>query len=164
MRVGDQPCPGAARSVKSIAREICGQNVFAAAYLSSYEPTNLCFNYLGDAGASLQQSSFSILVPAGGVYAVVVNEVNANGGCANYVLSLSGLPCPPPLLNIQQVQANKARLHWTNSAGGYRLESTPSLAPTNWSVTPDEPLSVDGRYNVTNDITGQSKFYRLHKP
>ena len=142
----------------------CSPNLFAAAYLTSYDPTNLCFNYLGDAGASNPQSTFSITVPAGGVYVVAVHEITPNLGCSNYVLTLSGLPCPPPLLNIQEVQADKARLYWTNSAGGYRLESTPALLPTNWAATLDEPLSANGQYNVTNDINGQSKFYRLHKP
>jgi len=42
----------------------CGTNVFAGAYLNSYNPADLSENYIGDIGASLTQS-FSFEVPAG---------------------------------------------------------------------------------------------------
>ncbi len=142
----------------------CSNNVFAAAYLSSFDPADLCANYLGDPGVSGSNLAFSVTVPAGAVYKVVVNEINPDTGCSNYILSLSGLPCSQPLLNVQAVPTGKARLYWSSSAGGYLLESTPSLFPTNWSVTADEPLISGGNYNVTNDIIGPSRFYRLHKP
>jgi autotransporter-associated beta strand protein len=145
-------------------------NVEAAAYLDNFDYSNIANNYLGDSGYSTgvapgNITSFSVTVPAGHTAIVVVNETSPGGGCAaGYTLSMSGLPCPPPTLNVQSLPPGQARLYWTNSAGGYLLESTPSLAPTNWAVVGTEPLVSAGNYNVTNATTATNQFYRLHKP
>ena len=58
-------------------------DIESAAYLGSYDPTNLCLNYLGDSGVSglggpgpgpvLGTASYSFTVPAGASFVVVVN-------------------------------------------------------------------------------------------
>jgi autotransporter-associated beta strand protein len=142
----------------------CGANAYAVAYLGSFDPANLCANYLGDAGAS-GPSAFSVNVPAGATYLVDVVETSSNALCSAYTLQLSGLPCPSvPALNIASVTPGQARLFWTNSGGGFRLESTPSLVPTNWAAVTNPPVDVSGNFTVTNDTIGASRFYRLHKP
>jgi hypothetical protein len=83
---------------------------------------------------------------------------------SGYSLTLSGLPCPPPALNIQSLPSDQARLFWTNSAGGYLLESTPSLGAPGWTGVGTEPAVSGGNYNVTNATAGPGKFYRLHLP
>ena len=96
---------------------------------------------------------------------MTVNEVTPNEGCSSYTLQLSGLPCPPPTLNIQPVPANKARLYWPTWAGGYKLEATPSLLQTNWAYVTNEPIVSALKYNVTNSaMNPTNRFYRLHKP
>jgi hypothetical protein len=78
---------------------------------------------------------------------------------------LSGLPCPPPTLNIQPVTTSQARLYWPTWAGGYLLEATPSLAPTNWVSVTNEPIVSALKFNVTNSIvTHTNRFYRLRQP
>jgi subtilisin-like proprotein convertase family protein len=86
----------------------CGINIFASAYLTSYTPpppsTNLCTNYLGDAGLSPQASngvgqSFSVTVPAGATLVLVANEVAANTPCASYSLLVEGNVCAPVVGN-----------------------------------------------------------------
>jgi autotransporter-associated beta strand protein len=145
-------------------------NVQATAYLDNFDYSNIANNYLGDSGYSTgvapgNMTSFSVTVPAGHTVIVVVNEGSPGAGCAaGYTLALSGLPCPPPLLNVQSLPPTQARLFWTNSAGGYLLESTPVIGPTTWTGVPEEPLVSGGNYNVTNTTSGPSKFYRLHKP
>ena len=53
-------------------------DIESAAYLGTYDPTNLCLNYLGDSGISglgttIGSGSYSFSVPAGGSFVVVVN-------------------------------------------------------------------------------------------
>jgi hypothetical protein len=75
----------------------CGGNdLFSAAYLGSYDPTNVCANYLADMGGSPPGiGSYSFNVPAGARFVVVVHELNSGSGCALYNLRISGLPCQP---------------------------------------------------------------------
>jgi hypothetical protein len=68
-----------------------GNQIFAAAYLNSFNPANLATNWLADMGNSPNPvASFSFTVPAGATYVVVVNEITANQGCAGYTLSVIG--------------------------------------------------------------------------
>jgi hypothetical protein len=53
-------------------------DIQSAAYLGSYDPTNLCLNYLGDSGVvglgtTLGSVSYSFVVPANSTFVVVVN-------------------------------------------------------------------------------------------
>ena len=142
-------------------------DVQANAYLNTYDPTNIANNYIGDAGISTgggSTNAFSCNVPAGAVLVVVVNEVTPNSGCNSYTLTLSGVPCPPPSLNVEGLAGPSAHLSWPNSAGGYLLESSPLVQPTTWSVVTNEPIILNGNYNVTNTASAPSRFYRLHRP
>ncbi len=70
-------------------------NLFSAAYLSSFDPSNLCTNYLADMGTSSDTTGFySFSVPAWNAYSVVVHEVNAGTYCPAYSLVVSGGACP----------------------------------------------------------------------
>jgi autotransporter-associated beta strand protein len=141
-------------------------NAQAIAYLNSFDPTNIANNYIGDAGSSSAGSSvaFSCNIPAGAKFIIAVNEVDANTGCNSYSLTLSGFPCPPPALSVEDVPGPNAHLFWPNSAGGYLLESSPLVEPTTWSIVTNEPIILNGNYNVTNTASAPSRFYRLHKP
>jgi len=160
---------GAAACV-SVTVSAAACNVQAGAYLDTFVPSNIAANYLGDSGYSTGVApggtlSFSVNVPPGHTLIVVVAEAGAGTGCAaGYTLAVTGLPCSPPTLNVQSVPPGQARLFWTNSAGGYLLESSPAAGPTSWTGVPTEPLVSGGNYNVTNATSGSSKFYRLHKP
>jgi hypothetical protein len=137
--------------------------LFAAAYLGSYNPSNLCANYLGDLGNNLTFGSFSFSVSAATNFDIVVNEIPTEAGGCDYTLVVIGTECPPTL-NIAPVPSDKVRLFWPTSAGGYALEATPSVSPTNWAAVTDQPIVGGENFNVTNPATGTNKFYRLHKP
>lgn len=63
--------------------------IITAAYLNSYNPNNLCENYLGD-GAS--GTSFSTNIPANATVVLVVSEASGGTtGCANYSVNVTGL-------------------------------------------------------------------------
>jgi hypothetical protein len=72
--------------------------IIAVAYLGSFNPANLCTNYLGDPGGSPNPTnSFSVNVPAGGTLLVNVHEINPGLlGCSSYTLTVSGLFCDTP--------------------------------------------------------------------
>jgi Carboxypeptidase regulatory-like domain len=77
----------------------CTSPITSAAYLGSFNPNNICQNYLGDLGNfSLFFTSYSVNVPAGGTLLVNVNEavLRGLGGCSSYTLTVSGLVCDNP--------------------------------------------------------------------
>jgi autotransporter-associated beta strand protein len=141
----------------------------AVIYLNNFNPANIAANYLADSGNSTSSSlnfpqSCSATIPTGTVFFVVVDEIDPSTGGA-YTLQLSGLPCPPPVLKIQKVMPDKARLYWDTSGGGYLLESTPGLTSPSWGGISNEPIVSAGNYNVTNSsVLPTNRFYRLHKP
>ena len=73
----------------------------SAAYLGSFNPANICQNYLGDIGTSPEAGTpktYSVTVPANSTFEVVVNE-SFTAGCPAYTLTITGLPgggCPSP--------------------------------------------------------------------
>ena len=62
-----------------------GQEIFAVAYLGSFNPANVAANYLGDIALSPPSGhSFSTNVPANSTVVLVVSEVNSGGACPGY--------------------------------------------------------------------------------
>jgi len=76
--------------------------IFATAYLGSFDPTNICTNYLADEGDSPNPTQpFSFDLPAGQTVVLVVAEVTAEAGCSGYTITVDGLcsggtPTPTP--------------------------------------------------------------------
>jgi subtilisin-like proprotein convertase family protein len=142
-------------------------DVFSAAYNGSFDPTNLCANYLADVGSStfgsLTPESYSFDVAANATFVVTVNEVTTGAG-GPYTLGVSGGDCRP-LLNITSIPGNKIQLDWTTAAAGYGLESTNIMpAPTPWPPVTNVPTAFNGRFLVTNNISTTNRFFRLRKP
>jgi len=70
--------------------------IITVAYLGSFNPTNLCTNYLGDLGGSPATGvpvSMSVNIPANGTLVINVHEITAGTGCSSYTLNVSGLIC-----------------------------------------------------------------------
>ena len=97
----------------------CGANqIYSAAYLSAYDPNNLCTNYLADMGASpLPSGAYSFIVPGGGTFVIVVHEINANTGCPSYSLDV-------------------------RSCGGTFATPTPPVGPTNTPTNTRTPTNT----------------------
>jgi hypothetical protein len=74
--------------------------VYSVTYLGSFDPTNLCANFLAQAGQLFPVENYSFSVAAGATFVVVVHEASANQGCALYTLSVNGClentPTPTP--------------------------------------------------------------------
>jgi hypothetical protein len=82
-------------------------DIESAAYLGSYDPTNLCLNYLGDSGVvglgtTLDHVSYSFVVPANSDFVVVVNTTGTIATSSTFSGTVSGFfnftpgpgPCP----------------------------------------------------------------------
>lgn len=141
-----------------------GTDLFSAAYLYSFDGGDLCTNYLADSGGGNDSfpgkiATYSFVAPSNSTFVVTVNSIDGTAGA--FELTVSGGDCRPSL-NISRPAAAQVKLDWPQSAGGYVLESTPSLTVTNWSKVPQVPAMVGGRYAVTNSL-GTNNFYRLHK-
>ncbi|HYP38757.1 MAG TPA: S-layer homology domain-containing protein [Chloroflexia bacterium] len=79
----------------------CGNNsLLSAAYLGTFDPNNLCTNYLADMGLSGPDFTYSFNVPAGASYVVTVLENSPNVGCANYNISVSPCDVGTPLPTV----------------------------------------------------------------
>jgi hypothetical protein len=143
-------------------------DVFCAAYLSSFTPTNLCGNYLADAGDSTLQlpgiRTFSFNVASNATFVLVVNVVDP-GATGAYTLDVHGSDCLPRL-NITQVATNRVTLDWTTASAGFSLESTNRLTSGGplWPPVPTAPVVVNNRFTVTNIISTSNQFFRLRKP
>jgi autotransporter-associated beta strand protein len=136
-----------------------------AAYSNSFNAGALCANYIaGPAayvfGGNPQTFSFNVTSNANFILDVLA------GGPATYKLTVAGGDCRP-VLNLATLPANKAHLDWTTAAGGYQLESTNVLAGGGspiWGPITNVPIVLNGRYHVTNNVTGSNIFYHLRKP
>jgi hypothetical protein len=82
-------------------------DIESAAYLGTYDPTNLCLNYLGDTGivglgTTLGSAAYSFTVPAGANFVVVVNTTGTITASSQFSGTVSGFvddtpgsgPCP----------------------------------------------------------------------
>jgi hypothetical protein len=78
--------------------------IFTAAYLGTFDPNNICTNWIADEGSSPipgDPTPFSFNIEDGQTFALVVSEVTAGAGCPSYTMTVSGLggggtPTPTP--------------------------------------------------------------------
>jgi hypothetical protein len=76
----------------------CGESfegVFSAAYLNSFNPQNLCENYLADPGMysdpAFGEVNYAFVVPPNATFVIMVQEVVWPVGCQNYSITVAGL-------------------------------------------------------------------------
>ena len=79
--------------------------IFIASYLGSFDPANICTNWIGDSGSSPDigvPAPFSFDLDDGQTVVIVVSEVTPDAGCAGYTVNVSGIcggggsPTPSP--------------------------------------------------------------------
>jgi gliding motility-associated-like protein len=70
----------------------CGGNIFAAAYLTTFNPGSVCANYIADKGNAFAGTTFSFTIPANSTVIVVVSETQGgHPGCGSYTLNVTGV-------------------------------------------------------------------------
>ena len=77
--------------------------IFVGAYLGSFDPANICTNWIGDSGSSPNPDQpFQFDLDDGQTVVVVVSEVTPDAGCAGYTVTVTGIcgggvtPTPTP--------------------------------------------------------------------
>ena len=110
--------------------------------------------------------------PSNGTYNFKFSVVDKNVGSSGYVLALDYLKFTPssPSASTNSVTLSIAAqngslvLSWATNAGNFNLESVTNLSNTNWLGVSPPPVVVGSSNFVTNTVTGEKIFYRLHKP
>jgi hypothetical protein len=101
------PAPACVKITTTQSCPTPANDIIPAAYLGSYDPNNICTNYLGDPGGSpgAVPNVMQVDLPANATLVVVVQEANAGlAGCSGYTVTVEGLvgngsgtaTCPPP--------------------------------------------------------------------
>jgi autotransporter-associated beta strand protein len=183
-----KPCPGAVDFVPrhydgyafyngssnaciTVSLSAPGCVMSSAAYLNSFNPANLCENYLGDPGNDTADGqacgvgagtrTYSFNVPSNSVFVVTVYEITAGANCGlPYALNVSGGDCRP-ILSALPAGPGKVNINWPTVAG-YQLESTLGLSPSSFTTVPDEPIAAANQFSITNNTAPpNTRFYRL---
>jgi hypothetical protein len=114
---------GLAQCVTVRVSQACGDNsVRSIAYLNTYDPTDLCSNYLADGGVAGPNYSYSFNLPAGASAVVVLYENSPNIGCEQYNVSIES--CGAAVATSTPVPTN------TPAA-----TNTPTITPTPGACT-----------------------------
>jgi hypothetical protein len=103
-----------------------GCNLQSNAYLNSFNPANICTNYLADPGLSSGippvPTNFSFTVPAGQTLVLVVHPIDPGSGTGcHYTMTVSGNLCTPFDVCLQD-DSNPGIVFQANSqTGAYRF-------------------------------------------
>ncbi len=127
----------------------------AAAYAPTFDPTHVGDNYLGDIAnnqTDVTTRSYSVNVPAGTPFVVVVNEVNQNGGVGTpYTLTVDGLAAFTAVPSLVSLQFQQANTQVQEACTGVNLTVT-RTGDTSLPVTVDY-ATVDGTASSRTDYT-----------
>lgn len=107
--------------------------IFAAAYLGTFDPNNICTNWIADEGQSPvpgNPTPFSFNIENNETFVLVISEVTANAGCPSYTMTVSGLctnssPTPTPTVTVTPTSTPTPTATQTP-----RPRPTPRLRPT----------------------------------
>jgi hypothetical protein len=146
-------------------------SIFSAAYLGSYNPANLCVNYLADMGGISEDYSgpgtffYSFTVPANTNFTVVVNGMAEDYYCSGYTLTVAGPLCPSdgggacgmttPFQITSIVKSNNNILiNWTTNIGQTNaLQATAGTASGNYNTNNFANIFI-----VTNTVTTATNY------
>ncbi len=95
----NQTCSSQCVTVSYIANGTAG-DVFSVAYLGSFNPANLCTNYIADGGSSSLAGgaavTYNFNLAANATVVIVINGAQVATTCDSYALTVTGLNCAPP--------------------------------------------------------------------
>jgi uncharacterized repeat protein (TIGR01451 family) len=79
----------------------------------------------------------------------------------NLAQEVAQFTAPLPVLRIE-LAGNSVTISWlATTSTNFVLQSSTSLFPASWSDVSDAPTNVNGRFQVTQSIANQSRYYRL---
>jgi hypothetical protein len=146
-----------------------GTTLFSAAYgAGGFQPSNVQANYLGDSAFTNSLLPYSINVPAGGQFTVVLHEVaaTANGNGCSYTINVSGVPVPACGANVTGPQLSISGR--VLSPGGQAIRGAAVLLTDAAGTVRTATTSSFGVYTFANvrqalgyTLTARSKRYRF---
>jgi alpha-tubulin suppressor-like RCC1 family protein len=94
-----------------------------------------------------------------------LSPVTAIAAGYNHAVALLS-PAPAALVSLSlRPSTGSLVLSWPTNAVGFTLQSAPDPTPgSSWSDVTNPPVVVDGRFTVTNTMSGPARFFRLRKP
>lgn len=151
---------GAQQCVTVTVDNMCPDTTLAStAYLNSYDPNNLCTNYLADWGnLGGPNYSYSFNLPAGQSAVIVIYDLSGNVGCPNYnVLVSAGGACATGTPAATMTATAQATATATLATTGTATTATATIAATNTPVPPTAtatPCTIQFR-----DVPSNHTFY-----
>jgi hypothetical protein len=104
-------------------------------------------------------AAFSSSVPAGYVITATATEGANNTSEFSACVAVG----PVPGLSLSLAPSHQVALAWTNTATGFVLKQTGSLAPpVHWTTVTNTPVVVNGQFVVTLAVGTTNCFYGLH--
>lgn len=130
--------------------------------LSPIVQTNTAGGTITNLGGLDRRLTYPINVPE---LAINLNGMVIKGSAAGLVVATAVIPAPlpPPILSVRRLGVEIV-LAWPTNAIGYSLEYAAELPATNWLPASPPPVVANGQNVVTNAMTRNAAFYRLHKP
>ncbi len=164
-------------------------DIESVAYDTTYDPTNISTNYLGDSGISglgttVSQASYSFTVPAGHNFVVVVNTTGSatsgttassqfSGTVSGFINNTAGpgdcsmVPAVPLRITaITHLANGHIVVQGTGAPStGYGIEASPDLSPNSF-VRLNSVSNVNGalQYEDTQAGNFTKRFYRFVFP
>ncbi len=147
--------------------------IFTAAYLGSFDPTDLCAHWIADEGSSPNpMNEFSFNVDAGQTFILVVSEITPNAGCPSYTLNICGVsPVVPsdfnndsnPDLVLYKTSTRQTAVWYLDNNSFISSAYGPTL-PAGWNLVDTSDFDGDGNpdYALFNSSTRQTAIWYLH--
>jgi uncharacterized repeat protein (TIGR01451 family) len=98
-----------------------------------------------------------------GTQVITVTATDGEGLSSSAQATIYVLRQTPPALTIQLI-GNQLELNWPSSVTNYALESTTSLAPSNWTSITNVPFAADSTQTVYLNLSSTNRFFRLRMP
>jgi len=124
--------------------------IFIAAYSGSFDPNNICANWIGDSGNSPNpDQAFQVDIDPGETFVVVVSQVN-HVNCPSYTLTITGLcggggitptPTPTATLTPTATPTSTATASTTPTATA-TATFTPTATPTSTVTASTTPTAT----------------------
>jgi hypothetical protein len=128
--------------------------LFSVAYLGSFDPSNLCTNYLADPARPGPTMTYSFNLGPGQTAVILITESNENVGCPSYTLSIN--PCSTGAGGTATVTpAVTSTTTSTPQATAQATATTCAVQPTWQPAAPQNPA----RYTQQGAVAGDGNFY-----
>jgi hypothetical protein len=140
-----------------------GAGEFAGSRIFSLNTDGTAFNFLFILGGGATADSTANLIQGrdGALYGTTTTDWDPNPANGAYYGTVYKLPATP--LQIAQAGSNRIMVSWPTWANGYyTLQTNKNLSGNGWAVVSGGIATVTNNFVLTNTLTGNSEFYRLH--